>query len=135
LEKSFLQKNGKNFLQKFGRKNFFTKKLAKLLKQKHTNNFLKTFFLNFFLKTNIFVKSKKVLYILHKKEKILVSPSSGRSRRPGDASASTTAAVSHASGEPVSSSGPLRPRCRSPRLEEARLRPHPRRRFPRAGAR
>jgi hypothetical protein len=38
-------------------------------------------------------------------------------------------------GEPASTPGPLHPRCRSPRLEEARLGPHSCCRFPRAGAR
>jgi hypothetical protein len=107
-KKVFYKKIGKNFLQRFG-ENFFNKNLAKVLKQKHKNNFLKTFFTQLFLKTNIFVTSKKVLYkhFLHKKEKkkkkILASLSSGRSCRPGTAQPPQPQRSAARRGEPASS--------------------------------
>jgi hypothetical protein len=126
MEKSFLQKNWKKTFYKDLGKNFFYKNLAKVLKQKHKNNFLKTFFTQLFLKTNIFVTSKKVLYkhFLHKKEKNLGLTVAGPKLPPWG-----RLSLHNRSGQPRAGGSP-RPRCRSPRLEEARMGPHTRRRFP-----
>jgi hypothetical protein len=134
MEKSFLQKNWKKTFYKDLGKNFFYKNLAKVLKQKHKNNFLKTFFTQLFLKTNIFVTSKKVLYkhFLHKKEK--KKKKSWPHCRRAEAAALGRLSLHNRSGQPRAGGSP-RPRCRSPRLEEARMGPHTRRRFPREGAR